>query len=201
MKNNYVLIDYENVQPTNLSLLEDFDVEVFIFVGQHQEKIPFKIASAVQALGDKAQYIKISGNGRNALDFHIAFYMGKIAERDPNAYFHVISKDTGFDPLVKHLRQNKIYARRENDIAEIPLLNQANLFLMDKRMKLLVERLIAMGHAKPRRQSTLINTINTIFEGKLEHHELTELVEQLSIRKLIRFVESKVDYLPPLIQS
>jgi hypothetical protein len=52
----------------------------------------------MQALGAKAQYVKISGNGSNALDFHIAFYIGHLGAVDPTAYFHIISKDAGFDP-------------------------------------------------------------------------------------------------------
>ena len=48
--------------------------------------------------GENGQYVKISGNGKNALDFHLAYYVGELATNDPEVYFHVISKDTGFDP-------------------------------------------------------------------------------------------------------
>lgn len=61
--------------------------------------------------------IKLSGNGSNALDFHIAFYLGVLAVRDSAAYFHIISKDTGYDPLIRHLRAKNIKAHRfEDDI-------------------------------------------------------------------------------------
>ena len=55
----------------------------------------------MQSLGADAEYVRIEGNGPNALDFHIAFYIGNIAAKDPDCYFHIISKDTGFDPLIK----------------------------------------------------------------------------------------------------
>ena len=99
MKNNYVLIDYENEQPKNLDILKGHEFSVKVFVGAKQAKLPFELATAMQALGDKAEYIKIDGNGPNALDFHIAFYIGHIVASDREAYFHIISKDTGFDPL------------------------------------------------------------------------------------------------------
>ena len=64
----------------------------------------------MQRLGENAEYVKMGGNGSNALDFHIAFYIGQLAERGPNAYFHIISKDSGFDPLIKHLKTRKVFA-------------------------------------------------------------------------------------------
>lgn len=122
MKNNYVLIDYENVQPKNLEILKGHEVSVKVFVGEKLAKVPFDLASAMQALGDRGEYIKISGNGPNALDFHIAFYIGQIAAEDPDAYFHIISKDKGFDPLISHMKTNHILGMRERDIADIPFI-------------------------------------------------------------------------------
>ena len=68
MRINYVLIDLENVQPASLAGLDTEFFKVLIFVGASQTKIPFELASAAQKLGIRATYIKISGNGSNALD-------------------------------------------------------------------------------------------------------------------------------------
>ena len=73
MPSNYVLIDFENVQPKNLELLEGHPFKVLVFVGANQTKLPMPVVKAMQALGQKAEYIEISGSGRNALDFHIAY--------------------------------------------------------------------------------------------------------------------------------
>ena len=59
MKNNYVLIDYENVQPKNLAMLNGHKFKVLIFVGATQARFPFELAAAVQALGSDAEYVKI----------------------------------------------------------------------------------------------------------------------------------------------
>jgi hypothetical protein len=118
MRVNYILIDYENVQPTVLCLLNEQSFKVLIFIGANQTKINVDLAIALQGMGDKAEYIKIDGTGSNALDFHIAFHIGRISEKDSNAYFHIISKDTGFDPLIRHLKSRKIYAIRSKEISD-----------------------------------------------------------------------------------
>jgi hypothetical protein len=91
MTTNYVLIDFENVQPKNLEILANHPFKVFVFVGANQTKVSFDQAAAMQAMGDKARYIKIGGNGPNALDFHIAYYIGEFAAQEPDANFHIIS--------------------------------------------------------------------------------------------------------------
>ena len=105
---NYVLIDFENVQPRNLEILRHHSFRVLVFVGANQSKVPIDLATAMQALGASAQYVKIEGSGKNALDFHIAYYIGEFAAKEPGAHFHIISRDSGFDPLIRHLKNKKI---------------------------------------------------------------------------------------------
>ncbi|MCA0941801.1 hypothetical protein LCM28_18145 [Salipiger pacificus] len=76
MKNNYVLVDFENVQPKNLGLLRGHPLKLMVFVGANQKSVPFDFAKALQDFGENAGYQKVTGIGSNALDFHIAFYMG-----------------------------------------------------------------------------------------------------------------------------
>ena len=197
MKTNYVLIDFENVQPKNLAILKGHDFRVMVFVGANQKKIPFDLAEALQALGDKAQYVKICGNGPNALDFHIAFYIGLLAEDDSNAYFHIISKDTGFDPLIKHLRTRNIFAQREKELAEIPILKISNATNVEERVSAIVESLIARGQSRPRKTKTLANTINSLFMKTLEETEITSLIAQMKKRKLISINNENITYTLP----
>jgi hypothetical protein len=69
MQVNYVLIDFENVQPRNLELLSKHPFKIYLFVGANQTRVSYDLASTMQDLGNNAKYIKISGNGPNALDF------------------------------------------------------------------------------------------------------------------------------------
>ena len=116
----YVLVDFENVQPKNLELLKEHPFRVLVFIGANQTKFPRHFVVAMQALGEQADYVEIVGSGPNALDFHIAYYIGELAAQEPDARFHIISKDRGFDPLIRHLKGKKIRVRREKDLAEIP---------------------------------------------------------------------------------
>ncbi len=197
MATNYVLIDFENVRPKNLELLTKHPFKVFVFVGASQTKVPFDLADSMQLLGNDAKYIKISGNGQNALDFHIAYYVGELAGKDTDAQFHIISKDKGFDPLIAHLKSRKIRIQRERDIGEIPLLRVPTTTSMDEKVAAIVKNLGGRGQSRPRKVRTLENTINTLFTKKLDKNELAALVKELQKRKLIVVKQSNVSYKLP----
>jgi len=48
---NYVLIDFENVQPKNLEVLSNHPFKVFVFVDASQAKLSYDLAAAMQQLG------------------------------------------------------------------------------------------------------------------------------------------------------
>ena len=120
MTTNFVLVDFENVQPSNMGLLKGGPFHIKVFLGASQGKISLEMAQALQTFGDAAEYIQVVGNGKDALDFHIAYYIGKLAAENPGASFSIISRDTGFDPLVKHLKLKHIECKRSASIADIP---------------------------------------------------------------------------------
>jgi hypothetical protein len=194
---NYVLIDFENVQPKNLEILKNHPFKIFVFVGANQTKVPFDLASVMQNFGDNAQYIKISGNGQNALDFHIAFYIGQLSLQDPEGFFHIISKDTGFDPLVKHLRTKKIRVHREKDLAEIPVLRISSATNNDEKISAIIKNLVGRGQSRPRKIKTLANTINSLFTQKLKENELNNLIKGLKEQEYIIIKDSNVSYKLP----
>ncbi len=125
MKTHFVLVDFENVQPRNMGLLKGGPFHIKVFLGASQGKISLEMAQALQTFGDAAEYIQVVGNGKDALDFHIAYYIGKLAAENPGASFSIISKDTGFDPLVKHLKLKHIECKRSASVADIPQLKAA----------------------------------------------------------------------------
>ena len=199
MRINYVLIDLENVQPASLAGLDAEFFKVLIFVGASQTKIPFELASVAQRLGERAAYIKISGNGSNALDFHVAYYIGRLAQQDPTAYFHIISRDTGFDPLIQHLKTQKIGATRSKDISEIPLLKAANSKTLQEKAAVVIGNLKQRGASKPRTVKTLSSTILSLFQKQLPGEELTLLLAELQSAGAITITENKVSYALPEI--
>ena len=197
MATNYILIDFENVHPKNLELVTKHPFKVFVFVGANQSKVPFDLADTMQLLGNDAKYIKIAGNGQNALDFHIAYYIGELAGKDPEAHFHIISKDKGFDPLIKYLKGRKIKVMRETDLAEIPLLRVPISTSNDEKIAAIVKNLGGRGQSRPRKVRTLENTINNLFTRKLDKSELGTLIKELQKRKLIVVNQGNVSYKLP----
>jgi hypothetical protein len=184
---NYVLIDYENLQPKDLVLLNGHPFKVVVFMGANQTKVPVEHVKALQPLGGDVEYVQINGNGRNALDFHIAFHLGELAVRHPDGVFHVISKDTGFDPLLGHLRSKRIRARRSTDLVEV-------LVFADGRLDAVIEDLVRRGDAPPGRRDKLANTINHLFGKRLEEKEVDGLIEALESCGTIVVEEGKVTY-------
>ena len=197
MPTNYVLIDLENVQPQNLNILNNHPFKVYVFVGANQAKVTYDLASAMQDLGDKAKYIKITGNGQNALDFHIAFYIGELSVNDPDAYFHIILKDTGFDPLIKHLKSRKIKVQREKDLAEIPILRVSSSTTNEEKIEAIVKNLVGRGQSRPRKVKTLANTINTLFTKAMSEKELLAIIKELQSKKYIAVNDNNVTYSLP----
>lgn len=191
---NYVLIDFENVQPTNLEVLQHHLFKVIVFVGATQKKVPFELAAAMHALGDSAQYIKISGTGKNALDFHIAYYLGKLSTEEPKANFHIISRDTGFDTLVKHLKARNINVKRERDLAEIPLLRLSNATSSADKISAIVIKLAGLGQSRPRKVKTLTNTIGSMVKENLSEQQLDEIVKELEEQGFIVVSNGNVSY-------
>ena len=190
----YVLVDFENVQPKNLELLKEHPFRVLVFIGANQTKFPRHFVVAMQALGEQADYVEIAGSGPNALDFHIAYYIGELAAKQPDAHFHIVSRDRGFDPLIQHLKGKRIRVRREKDLAEIPELRIPDTTSRDEQIDAIVRNLRQRGHSRPRKVKTLQNTINTLFTKKLEQEELDAIIEELRKRNLIIVKQNNVSY-------
>ena len=197
MRTNYVLIDYENVQPEAMAVLNKEHFKVIVFVGANQAKVTFEVASILQQMGERAEYIKISGNGSNALDFHIAYYIGALASKEPDAYFHIVSKDTGFDPLITHLKSRKIFACRSKDVTDIPIVKASNSKTPSEKIAVIVADLKRRGASKPRAIKTLTSTINSMFQKQLPEQELQSLLNELKEQGLITVAGTKVSYAFP----
>ena len=196
MRTNYVLIDFESVQPKSLEALDHDHFKVLLFVGASQSKLPYDVAVSLQRLGARAEYIKISGHGPNALDFHIAYYIGRLAAEEPSAYFHIVSRDTGFDPLIRHLRSRKIFAGRVKTIADIPAVKTANSKSPRERVAVIRTRLQQLKVGKPRTVKTLSSTIASLFQNQLPEEEVAALVQILAHQGHIKVMGTEVTYAP-----
>ena len=168
--------------------------KIKLFLGATQCKISVELVRALQAFGPDVEYIQIDGNGPNALDFHIAYYVGRLVAEYPDAYFHIISKDTGFDPLIKHLKGQRVSCQRFVAVTDIPMMKIANAESVPERVDALLDNLIKYKTCKPRTVKTLRNSIRTWFANKLSDHEIQALLDHLAQRGVIRISEEKVVY-------
>jgi NTP pyrophosphatase (non-canonical NTP hydrolase) len=107
----HVLLDYENVQPSDAelrALVPDVD-QVWVFHGPHQREVEKRFAS----FGTGATAVPISKTGKNALDFHLSFYMGYIASRNPDSKMVVVANDKGYEPMLEHAKAMGFVVRRQ----------------------------------------------------------------------------------------
>lgn len=195
MRTNYVLIDYENVQPDALHRLADEHFKVIVFVGANQSKLSFETAAALQKLGLRAQYIRISGNGPNALDFHLAMYLGELLTVDPSAFFHIISKDKGFDPLIDHLKSRKVFAARAVSIEDIPVVKTANADSVDQQLALAIDYLSKRGANRPKTLKTLTSSLHGLFHKKLTPEKLQAVIDALVSCQHLSVDGARVSYI------
>jgi hypothetical protein len=197
-RTNHILIDYENVQPTDLALLRNAPVKVKVFLGANQSKIPVALATALQGFGANAEYVLLESSGSNALDFHIAYYIGLLSAQDTSAFFHVISKDSGFDPLIKHLKTKGVFAQRSASISQIAFFKPDCAPRADAQIDTVVTHLINLKAAKPRTQKSLLSTLRALFKKELSDDQLSAIFSALCRRGLVQLDGTKVSYkLPP----
>lgn len=196
MKTNYVLIDFENIVPENLDLLDQEWIRVYVFVGKNQTKLPFCVVKAIQKLGSRAQYVEMTGAGHNALDFHIAFYIGRISAADKDAFFHIVSNDQGFDPLVAHLKQEHIFSDRVTRIEEIPALVQTSVVAkpLSERIAFAKERILKNNVSRPRARRTLTSHVAAMFSKMLAEGDVAAVVDGLFKDGCVRENGVRIEY-------
>lgn len=119
---HFVFVDFENCPKLDLSLVAGQPVHVTVLIGKNQSKLPSELALDLHALGSQVRPVKLEDSGRNALDFTLAYCLGRTAEQWPDAELHVVSKDRDYDPLLRHLVATGIRASRSNAFEDLPFL-------------------------------------------------------------------------------
>lgn len=192
----YILIDFENVQPTSLEILKNQNCKVIIFIGKNQNKIPIKLTVSMQELGDNGRYVITNHTGKNSLDFHIAYYIGKlITENVKNEVsFCLISKDKGYDGLISFLKSNEVAISRflsVNDVFDSTIFRTTkNKVVPNYSNNLLVEKVIDYFknsiRSKPNKEIGLMNLIrSSILKNTTTDIECKKILTQMKTEKLI----------------
>jgi hypothetical protein len=119
----------------------------------------------LQALGANAEHVRIEGSGSNALDFHIAYYIGRLVTEFAGASFYAISNDAGFDPLVKHLASHGVDCRRLGSICAACEAEPVISELVEDRLSVVLNYLAKVNERRPRTLTTLTSTIKSLHKN------------------------------------
>ena len=190
----YILIDFENIQKIDLDLIDTTDTEVVIFVGRSQNKIPFSLVEKAQSMGSKIQWLKIAGDGKNNLDFHIAYVMGKLSERGGQGTEMVIlSRDAGYDPLIQYIKSSGIKARRIASVAELTE-NKKQLPSSSYTQNIVNNLTKIAAQKRPRSRGTLRKHIESHLRDKTSPEEIDLVLEEMFIKGYITQSNNRLSY-------
>ncbi len=114
--------------------------------------------------------------------------------QDPAAYFHVISKDGGFDPLIQHLKSKKIFCARSSSIDDIPLVKASNKRSPSERAQMFIEKLRQPRVSRPRAIKTLSSAIAAYFQKQITDAEIEAVIAAMQKSGFISVADSKVSY-------
>jgi len=173
MPQRLVLVDFENVQQVDLSRL-DIGCRVIIFVGSQQKSVPLDLVKNSQKFGERIVWEQVEGHGRNALDFFIAFHLGRVFEKEPETECTVLSRDKGFDPLLRYLTKHGLNCRRVENIRELEAETIAQDDPAYRRVLDLLRR--SEKRSRPRKRKTLSRLIASLFQKKIAQEEVDRII-------------------------
>jgi len=188
MTDRMLLVDLENVQKIDLSQVPP-DTRVMIFYGITQKKLPEELVVQAQPLGARLKWVKISGQGPNALDFHIAYYLGRELANEPALECLILSRDTGFDPLIRHL-QDGHRCRRVGSLKDaFPAPKAAPETDHFTRLLMILKK----EKARPSKSKGLAGKIKSWFPGLSESERLS-LIQRLFKESRVRESNNVLTY-------
>lgn len=110
-----MFVDFENMKSIDPAAIGGKSVTLHLFLGPQNRKLDVEV---VERLLEHAQAVKLVRSpkaGKNALDFVLVYHVGQAVLADPKGYFHIMSKDTGFDALVDFLTVQRVKVKRHDD--------------------------------------------------------------------------------------
>lgn len=191
MSHKLLLVDYENVQQVDLSRLGE-NFHVVIFVGSNQKSVPIDLVASAQKLGSRVEWQRVEGNGSNALDFYIACQLGRVIEKSPSLHCIVLSKDKGFDPLLRHLSKNGLKCKRINSLLELEPKTATTEEPNFKRVFEVLSK--SEKKSRPRKRSTLSQHILSMFQKNIAQADVDRIIDILFANKMISESNNTITY-------
>jgi hypothetical protein len=121
----HVFIDFENVQEIAPAAFAPKTASYVLLLGSKQRKLDAGLLEQLLQHAASVELVRLTSPGRNALDFTLAYYVGRAVAADPTGCFHIVSRDKGYDPLIAHLKTRNIEARRIEDFTAVAVTGAA----------------------------------------------------------------------------
>lgn len=213
-----LFVDYENVPKVDLAALPD-DVVVPFFFGASQRTVPTAFLKEALKLGTRFVPIDIEGQGKNALDFHIAYYLGEYLTAAPDADCVILSRDKGFDPLVRHLTGRGFKVRRVAALGDAFGAAEERTAARSRARRAAAVRPRTAARAEPahepphphldqaveklrrmpsrnlpKRRATLASTLHSAFARKLDAADVERLIDALVRAGRVRVSDKALHY-------
>ncbi len=112
---NHIFVDLENVKQIDPAVVGGRNLTLHLFLGPQNKKLDVEVVEKLISHAQMVKLTRINKSGKNALDFILAYHLGQAVLAEPKGYFHIVSKDTGFDALIEHLKSRQVKARRHDD--------------------------------------------------------------------------------------
>lgn len=110
----YAFIDYENLNSLDGLGLQDYD-RLFLFIGASNNQTEIRLSEKFDNELN-ITLITVKNIAKNNVDFHIAYYLGKLDEKcDKATEFYILSNDQGYDGIcdfIQHQKQGRICKRK-----------------------------------------------------------------------------------------
>jgi uncharacterized LabA/DUF88 family protein len=190
-RTQYIFIDYENVCETDLSRIDGKDARVYLIVGTHHKNLPTTLVLFAQDRPGQVRIIQTPVKGKNALDFVLTVELGARIKDDPDGYFHIISKDTDFESVIRHLKSSGLRIARHSGITEVPALRTT-----EERISRLRDELQDNCKNRPSTRKTLENRILSLFEKQVDADFVARTIDSFVKSGLLDFTDTgKVLYI------
>ena len=190
-RTNYIFVDFENVQETDLDRIAHKPVKVTLVLGERHKTLPVNLVQKLLKYPAQVALVETGRSGKNALDLVLAEHIGETKQSDPHGYFHIVSKDKDFDALIGHLRDHGTLAARTTGFRDIPVLMNHG-----ERVECLAHYFQSPKSNRAKKRDTLESQIQALFGRTLTAEEVAKTISGLVTEKVIALgAKDEVSYL------
>ena len=198
---NHVFLDFENVQQIDVSMIGAKSVNFTLLLGAKQTKLDAGLVEKLMEHAASVHLVRLASSGKNALDFALAYYVGRAVSAAPGAFIHIVSKDTGFDPLVEHLRSRHIHAHRHDSFATLTFSGTARAATVapkaepaaqEEPLNRILEHLRKNVANRPKKKKTLLSHLKSQLGKNATDADAAGLLEKLQQAGHVRIGDKEV---------